>query len=159
MSILSLVLAIACLASFMIRDGIAFIVAPKVAIVANERILHRQFKCSMILTAADKRNQAMNTIPTSDPEDTVRVRIWRVLAASPGKELTLKELGTKVGERRTGELRNHLQHVKKQSGTLQNKKNEWKERRGLPTSDTKRTDKLRVRIRRGQKNEVYIKLA
>lgn len=94
--------------------------------------------------AADKINQVGNTIPESDPEDTVRVRIWRVLAASPGKELTLKELGTKVGERRTGELRNHLQHVKKQSETLQDKKSEWKERRGLPTSDTKRTNKLSV---------------
>ena len=112
-----------------------------------------------MILAADKRNQVLNMMSESDPEDTVRVRIWRVLAASPGEELTLKQLGTKVGERRTGELRNHLQHVKKQSETLQTKKSEWKERRGLPTSDTKRTDKLRVRIRRGQKNEVYIQLA
>ena len=159
MTILSLALVIVCLASFVIREGVAFVVAPKAVIVANERILHRHFKYSIILAAADKRNQVGNTIPESDPEDTVRVRIWRVLAASPGEEMTLKELGTKVGERRTGELRNHLQHVKKQSETLQNKKKEWKQRRGLPLSDTKRTDKLRVRIRRGQKNEVYIKLA
>jgi hypothetical protein len=121
MTILSLVLAIVCLSSFMMPDGLAFVIAPKIAIVANERILHRQFKCSMIL-AADKRNQVLNMMSESDPEDTVRVRIWRVLAASPGEELTLKQLGTKVGERRTGELRNHLQHVKKQSETLQKKK-------------------------------------
>ncbi len=95
-----------------------------------------------------------------EPEDTVRVRIWRALTASPGTELSLKELGVQVGERRTGELKDHLKHVTKQSETLRNKSHEWKERRGLPaTMDTKRTDKLRIRIRKGKKNEIYVKLA
>lgn len=94
-----------------------------------------------------------------EPDDTVRVRIWKALAASPGKEMTLKELGAQVGERRTGELKDHLKHVTKQSETLRNKSSEWKERRGLPTVDTKRTDKLRIRIRKGKKNEIYVQLA
>jgi len=67
-------------------------------------------------------------------------------------------LGAMVGERRTGELRTHLQHVEKQAKTLKNKNAEWRKRRGLSLSDTKRVDKLRIRIRRGKKNEVYIKL-
>jgi len=159
MTISSLILFFVGLVAFAIRDALSFVMAPKAPLAANEIMLYRQFRYSTVL-AADKRNQVLNIVSKSDPEDTVRVRIWQALAASSGEELTLKQLGAMVGERRTGELRNHLQHVKKQSQTLQNKKREWKERRGIPTtSDTKRIDKLRIQIRRGQKNELYIRLA
>ena len=152
------IFAMVSLASFMIRGGIAFVVVPKTRIVEKDRTIYRQLKCQMIDTIY-KGSLVLNMTSGPEPDDTFRVRIWRVLAASFGEELTLKQLGAEVGERRTGELRNHLKHVKKQSESLRNKNNEWKERRGLEISAIKRTDKLRVRIRRGKKNEIYIKLA
>ena len=85
-------------------------------------------------------------------QDTVRVRIWRILA--DGQERSLVELGVMVGERRLGELKAHLQHVEKQAKTLQNKKASWRERRGIDT----KTKKLRLLKRRGDKNVVYIRL-
>jgi len=88
-----------------------------------------------------------------DYEDTVRVRIWRALASLSGEEVTLKQLGMMVGERRIGELKSHLQHVKRQAKTLKNKKTEWKERRGLLNAD-----KLRIRIRRGKNNDICVRL-
>ena len=91
--------------------------------------------------------------------DTVRVRIWRALASSSGEEITLKQLGGMVGERRLGELKSHLQHVTKQAKTLKNKNIKWRDRRGLSTYyDTKRIDKLRIRIRRGKNNDVHVRL-
>ena len=135
------------LATFAMHGGLAFMTGPKATIVGEGRTIHRP----------DKGNLTLKMMP--EPEDTVRVRIWRALTASPGKEMTLKQLGAQVGERRTGELKDHLKHVTKQSETLRNKSSEWKERRGLPTADTKRNDKLRIRIRKGKKNEIYIKLA
>ncbi len=134
-----------------IFDVVAFVMVP------SPPRLDRPIK-SRTIDVANERKLLLNMIPDSDPEDTVRVRIWRALTASCEEELTLKQLGAEVGERQGGELRNHLKHVQKQSETLRNKSAGWRERRGLPTTDTKRTDKLRVKIRRGKKNEIFIKL-
>ncbi|MGK3740261.1 MAG: hypothetical protein ACI8RD_006243 [Bacillariaceae sp.] len=96
---------------------------------------------------------------TDTDTDTVRVRIWRALASSSGEEITLKQLGGMVGERRLGELKSHLQHVTKQAKTIKNKNVKWRERRGLSMYyDTKRIDKLRIRIRRGKNNDVHVRL-
>jgi len=96
------------------------------------------------------------------PQDTVRVRIWRVLAERLYKkdgEITVKQLGTAVGERRLGELKAHLKHVEKQAQTLQNKSHEWKQRRGLVLGENKNLKKLRLKQRKDTKyNEIYIKL-
>ena len=157
-----------CLASFKLDrynygiDAIdaAFVMTPTAPMIAKEKTLDRQSKWQ--IAAAEKRNQLFEDVSETDPEpkseDTVRVRIWRALTSSFGEEMTMKQLGAMVGERRTGELRTHLQHVEKQAKTLKNKNAEWRKRRGLSLSDTKRVDKLRIRIRRGKKNEVYIKL-
>ena len=87
--------------------------------------------------------------------DTIRVRIWRALA--PGDELSLKQLGSIVGERQLGDLKHHLTHVEKQAKTLRNKSNEWRERRGLVRYDRK-IQKLSLITRRGKKNTVYVRL-
>ena len=145
----SLTLVVASLATSMAYRCLAFVAVLKVPLVGGGRTIHR----------LDTGNLILNMVSEPEPVDTVRVRIWKALAASPGKEMTLKELGAQVGERRTGELKDHLKHVTKQSETLRNKSSEWKERRGLPTVDTKRTDKLRIRIRKGKKNEIYVQLA
>lgn len=102
---------------------------------------------------------AAESIVEEEDTDTVRVRIWRALASSSGEEITLKQLGGMVGERRLGELKSHLQHVTKQAKTLKNKNIKWRDRRGLSTYyDTKRIDKLRIRIRRGKNNDVHVRL-
>ena len=91
--------------------------------------------------------------------DTIRVRIWRALA--PGDELTLKQLGSIVGERQLGDLKDHLSHVEKQAKTLKNKSNQWRERRGLVSiygDNNRKIEKLRLITRRGKKNIVYIRL-
>lgn len=77
-------------------------------------------------TAASKTT---TTTTDKDNNDTIRVRIWRVLAT--GQEYSLTQLGAAVGERRLGELQAHLQHVAKQAKTVGNKKDSWKQRRGL----------------------------
>jgi hypothetical protein len=92
-------------------------------------------------------------------EETIRVRIWRALAA--GDELTLKELGKAVGHHR--DLRSHLRHVARQAETLKNKSDDWRERRGLPiidATDSRRMDKLRLRIRNNgnRSNEMFVRL-
>eukprot|EP00978_Attheya_sp_CCMP212_P026306 scaffold86274_cov53-Attheya_sp.AAC.6 len=103
-------------------------------------------------------------------QDTIRVRIWQALA--DGTELSLSQLGSRVGERRFGDLKSHLMHVEKQAKTLSNKSDEWRARRGLlllnnnnnttsPSSSLsfKRTNKLRLKWRRGKKpNELYVRL-
>ena len=90
--------------------------------------------------------------------DTLRVRIWRALAC--GEELSLSQLSSIVKERRVGELRSHLTHVQRQCKTLSNKSNEWRIRRGLmPLSNNDRQEKkLRIKMRRGKKNELYVRL-
>jgi hypothetical protein len=86
-------------------------------------------------------------------EDTIRVRIWRALAS--GEELSLKQLGSIVGERKN--LRSHLGHVEKQAKTLKNKSNEWRERRGLSITDSQKINKLRV-IKRRDRKEIHVRL-
>ena len=106
-----------------------------------------------------------------EDDDTIRVRIWRALAS--GQELSLKQLGKVVGERK--DLKSHLVHVEKQAKNLKNKKKEWFQRRGLISQSTtsseddddedvlssniRRTKKLRLVKRRGNKGETYIRLA
>lgn len=92
----------------------------------------------------------------SDTEDTIRVRIWCALAS--GEELTLQELGRKIGHHK--DIRSHLKHVAKQAETLKNKSSEWKERRGLPTDDQnpQKLHKLRLRLRQGKRNETLVQL-
>jgi len=90
-------------------------------------------------------------------EDTIRVRIWRALA--DGEELSLSKLSNAVGERRRGELRSHLAHVERQAKTLRNKSDEWRIRRGLPPASKGVTSKrVRLKIRKGTKNEMFVRL-
>lgn len=99
-----------------------------------------------------------------DPEkDTIRVRIW--IALAPGDELSMTQLSKQVGVRR-GDLRSHLTHVERQAKTIRNKKNEWRVRRGLSSLDEMGDGgsvgggpkKLRLKMRRGAKNEVFVRL-
>ena len=138
----------------LVQDGVAFVVEFR---PANELRPRQQPKNIRVLTKK-RQNKVCRMSSEVDPEDTVRVRIWRALSESPGKELTMKELGTKVGERRPSELWSHLKHVQKQSQTIQNKSSDWKERRGLSASK-KDLVRWRVQIRRGRKSEIYIKLS
>ena len=105
----------------------------------------------------DNNPTAFLILPSEGEDDTTRVRIWRVLAS--GEEHSLKQLGAAVGERGLGDLKVHLQHVEKQAKTLKNKNEKWRERRGLPTTNVKAVNKLRIKLRRGNKNEVFIRLA
>jgi len=86
-----------------------------------------------------------------EPSDTIRVRIWRALAS--GEELSLRQLGSAVGERRQGELRSHLKHVEIQAQTLRNKSVEWRVRRGLDPA----TSSLRL-VTRQQKKDIFVRL-
>ena len=88
----------------------------------------------------------------NEEPDTIRVRLWRALAT--GEELSLKELGKIVGERRRGELQSHLKHVEKQAETLRNKSTAWRNRRGLDEN----VSKVRLIRSKGRKNVVYIQL-
>jgi hypothetical protein len=90
-----------------------------------------------------------------EPEDTMRVQIWRALAEQKGREISLARLSSTLGERRR-DVRFHLHHVEKQCKTLQSKSAAWRIRRGLPV-DSKN---LRIAKRRGggKRNELYIKL-
>lgn len=98
-------------------------------------------------------------------KDTIRVRIWRALAC--GDELSMTQLSKKVGERNRGNLRSHLVHVERQAKTIRNKSIEWRARRGLPSPaemgggrgvGAGGPKKLRLKTRRGAKNEVFIRL-
>ncbi len=107
----------------------------------------------------NKKSNDQNDDATTTSTDTIRVRIWKALAS--GEELSLKELGSIVGERKLGDLKDHLSHVEKQAKTLKNKSNEWRERRGLITvygRNNRKVEKLRLIIRRGKKNIVYVRL-
>lgn len=105
------------------------------------------------------QDQGDDNIPA---DDTIRVRIWRALAKHG--ELSLKELGSLVGERNLGDLQSHLTHVSKQAKTFGKKSNEWKMRRNVlfessnnenNNDDVASTRKLRKRVkilkRRGPK--------
>lgn len=84
--------------------------------------------------------------------DTVRVRIWRALSMK--KEMSLRQLGSAVGERNMGDLKSHLLHVEKQAKTIGNKSDEWKIRRGL----CPKVRKVKLTSRRGDKGSMYIKM-
>ena len=86
-----------------------------------------------------------------EERDTVRVRIWRVLAS--GEEVSLARLSKLLGVPR-GDVASHLVHVEKQARTLQNKKDDWRARRGLPPG----ARALRLKQRRGPKKEVLVRL-
>lgn len=106
----------------------------------------------------DSRDQ--NVEIGDEPEDTVRVRIWRALAAQNGREVSVAQLATNLGERRS-DIRHHLKHVEKQCKTLQSKSTAWRLRRGLPAdAENGSTKKLRITTRRGggKRNELFIKL-
>ena len=72
--------------------------------------------------------------------------------------MSLKQLGVAVGERNQGDLKSHLKHVEKQAKTLKNKNSEWRERRGLPTTDVRAVNKVRLKYRKGKRNEIYVRL-
>jgi hypothetical protein len=95
-----------------------------------------------------------NDVDDEGMEDTIRVRIWKALAS--GEELTLKQLGAAVGEH--NDLKSHLTHVGKQAKTLKNKSIKWRQRRGLPTDNVQKINKLCLKMRRGNKKELYVKL-
>ncbi|KAL9191241.1 hypothetical protein ACHAXT_000947 [Thalassiosira profunda] len=101
--------------------------------------------------------------PPEHEKDTIRVRLWRALAS--GNELSLTQLSKRVGEKR-GDVKAHLTHVERQAKTLGNKSDVWRARRGLQPV-AKREDgsgsgggpkKLRLKTRRGAKNEVFFRL-
>jgi hypothetical protein len=99
------------------------------------------------------RSRAVQSLGDEEPEDTIRVRIWRALAS--GDELSLTELAKAVGEsRRLSDLKSHLVHVEKQAMTLKNKSFQWRERRGI-SQDVGKT--LRLKKRRVKK-EIYFRL-
>ena len=117
-------------------------------------------------TRTSSHQQAKSDEEEEGAEDTIRVRIWRALAS--GDEISLSQLGQTVGERRLGELRSHLGHVERQAKTLRNKSDDWKVRRGLlPDSQSNDNDsspfaskaKVRLKTRKGKKNEILVKLA
>jgi hypothetical protein len=99
-------------------------------------------------------NDDGNDVDGEGMEDTIRVRIWKALAS--GEELTLKQLGAAVGEHK--DLKAHLTHVEKQAKTLKNKSITWRQRRGLPTDNVQKNNKLSLKMRRGNKKELYVKL-
>ena len=147
---------------------------------ATARIASKQLRrcrqCTVITTRFGKtsatgtvrpanRRSALQPKDTTDDEndegvgaeDTIRVRIWRALA--DGKEFSLSKLSNAVGERRRGELRSHLAHVERQAKTLRNKSDEWRLRRGLPPASKGATSKrVRLKIRKGAKNEMFVRL-
>mmetsp|Transcript_1179 Transcript_1179/g.2132 ORF Transcript_1179/g.2132 Transcript_1179/m.2132 type:complete len:242 (-) Transcript_1179:1584-2309(-) len=112
--------------------------------------------------------QEENDEADETPDDTIRVRIWRALAKHG--ELSLKELGSLVGERHLGDLQSHLAHVSKQAKTFGNKSNEWKIRRHVyfeesstdEKNDTASAKKLRKTVkilkRRGPKGQIFIRM-
>ena len=110
--------------------------------------LRRTWTLSVALFTHPHRQQAQQP----DQDDTIRVRIWQILAK--GDEISLKDLCAQIGERNLNNLRDHLQHVEKQAKTVSNKKPVWRQRRGLPPQASKRP--LRFCFRRGDKNQVLV---
>ena len=106
-----------------------------------------------------------------EEKDTIRVRIWKALVSSNNKEISLTQLCKLIGVRNKSDVRSHLIHVERQAKTIQNKSNEWRVRRGLiPLDiDTDSQDgggskvsggvkKLKIKRRRGARNEEFIRL-
>jgi len=112
-----------------------------------------------------------NTQPEEE-KDTIRVRIWKALVSSNNKEISLTQLCKQIGVRNKGDVRSHLIHVERQAKTIQNKSNEWRVRRGLlpinidtdnnggssEGSKVGGAKKLKIKRRRGAKNEEFIRL-
>jgi hypothetical protein len=121
--------------------------------VCGSSIYHR-LKTSLALAGNNDPISEADEDDTDTERDTVRVRIWKALA--PGDELSLKQLGAAVGERK--DLKSHLKHVAKQSETIKSKSTDWRRRRGLPLDDSPKVNKLRLKTRRGKKNELYVRL-
>ena len=114
----------------------------------------------------DILNNKNNTQPVEEEKDTIRVRIWKALVSSNNKEISLTQLCKLIGVRNKGDVRSHLIHVERQAKTIQNKSNEWRVRRGLLPINIDDTDtkvsggikKLKIKRRRGAKNEEFIRL-
>jgi hypothetical protein len=140
-------IAIICLTAILRTVSSALFVRP---ILSTSKILRNDLRPR--LTESPKEGK-------SDIMETIRVRIWRALA--DGEELSLTQLSKIVGEGRLGELRSHLTHVERQAKTLGNKSNEWRLRRGLvPIEDdfSVQRKRLRIKMRKGKKNELFIRL-
>ena len=110
----------------------------------------------MLAKRSSESEDQTNTKEEDVELDTIRVRIWRALAS--GEEISLKQLGAMVGERSLGDLKAHLVHVEKQAKTLKNKNAEWKKRRGLSEMNAKSINKIRIKTRRGERNEIFVRL-
>ncbi|GFH53228.1 hypothetical protein CTEN210_09704 [Chaetoceros tenuissimus] len=81
--------------------------------------------------ATNNESQSDKSNHPKEPQDTIRVRIWKALSNAQSKEMSLQQLGAIVGERKIGDLKSHLVHVEKQAKTFGNKSKDWKKRRGL----------------------------
>jgi len=117
-------------------------------------------------------NNNNNNSQPNEEKDTIRVRIWKALVSSNGTEISLTQLCKLINVRNKGDVRSHLIHVERQAKTIQNKSNEWRVRRGLIPIDNTDTDsqdgsakgrvggakKLKIKRRRGAKNEEFIRL-
>ena len=89
-----------------------------------------------------------------EPDDTVRVRLWKALV--DGTERSLTELSVTLNETRS-DIRFHLTHVEKQAKTLSSKSSEWRLRRNVLHSSMKL--KLTKRIGKGKRHEVFYKIS
>ena len=97
-------------------------------------------------------NGEEDSVETKIQTDTVRVMIWRALSSHD--ELSMRELGSLVGERRMGDLKSHLVHVEKQAKTFGNKSKEWKVRRGLKDG----IKRVKIKKRKDAKGVLHIRL-
>lgn len=120
-------------------------------------------RCALQMTTKQSSDDSSSSTNDTviEEDDTIRVRIWRALVAAAGDELSLRQLGSIVGERK--DLKSHLVHVEKQAKTIGNKSKEWRERRGLllenlDSSSRKLNKKLRI-VKRRDRKEIYVKLS
>ena len=60
-------------------------------------------------------NNNNNTQQPEEEKDTIRVRIWKALASSNNKEISLTQLCKQIGVRNKGDVRSHLIHVERQA--------------------------------------------
>lgn len=109
------------------------------------------------VTNNEIRSEKSNN-PT-EPQDTIRVRIWKALSQAQSKEMSLQQLGAIVGERKIGDLKSHLVHVEKQAKTFGNKSKDWKERRGVLEffeNTGSKGKQIKICYRKGEKGLTYI---
>ena len=112
--------------------------------------LHNKNQKKQLEEQAD--NGEEDSVETKIQTDTVRVMIWRALSSHD--ELSMRELGSLVGERRMGDLKSHLVHVEKQAKTFGNKSKEWKVRRGLKDG----IKRVKIKKRKDAKGVLHIRL-